>query len=62
VRPKGRSVAERIRERAYEIYRTRSASGGTGDAISDWVQAERELSGLAEQPSAVPGARFTPKA
>jgi len=32
---------ERIRARAYEIYEARG--GAAGDAISDWLQAEREL-------------------
>jgi len=32
---------EQIRSRAYEIYLARS--GAPGDALSDWVQAEREL-------------------
>jgi len=32
---------EQIRARAYEIYLRRN--GGSGDALSDWTQAEREL-------------------
>lgn len=48
----GRPIAEetiieitpdRIRLRAYEIYQSRN--GGPGDALADWVQAERELGG-----------------
>lgn len=48
----GRPIAEetiieitpdRIRLRAYEIYESRN--GGPGDALADWVQAERELGG-----------------
>jgi len=31
---------DRVRVRAYEIYEHRS---GQGDAVSDWLQAEREL-------------------
>ena len=33
---------ERIQARAYEIYLARN--GGNGDALSDWLQAEREIS------------------
>ena len=32
---------ERIRERAYQIWQARG--GAYGDAISDWLEAEREL-------------------
>jgi hypothetical protein len=32
---------EQIRERAYQLYLARGAA--SGDAISDWVQADREL-------------------
>lgn len=42
---------ERIQARAYEIYLARTAGGTPGDATSDWLQAERELSGAAPQPS-----------
>ncbi|QOJ15848.1 MAG: DUF2934 domain-containing protein [Planctomycetia bacterium] len=31
----------RIEERAYQVYLSRN--GGPGDAMSDWLQAEREL-------------------
>ena len=34
-------TAERIRQRAYEIYLARR--GGPGDACADWLQAEQEL-------------------
>ena len=34
---------EDIRFRAYEISQTRARSGLSGDAMSDWLQAEREL-------------------
>lgn len=37
--------AERIRARAYEIYQQRVKRGTPGDAVSDWVQAEREIRG-----------------
>jgi Protein of unknown function (DUF2934) len=36
--PPGR---EEIRRRAYEIFLARD--GATGDAVSDWLQAKREL-------------------
>lgn len=35
---------EDIARRAFEIYRARGA--GDGDALTDWVQAERELLGM----------------
>lgn len=38
---------ERIRARAYEIYLKRCNDGQGGDALSDWLQAERELNGNA---------------
>ena len=34
---------ERIQARAYEIFLARN--GGEGDALADWLQAERELNG-----------------
>jgi hypothetical protein len=37
----GQSAADRIRLRAYEIFKARN--GGPGDASADWAQAEREL-------------------
>jgi hypothetical protein len=37
-----RSRREEIERRAYEIYMSRSC--GQGDALADWLQAERELS------------------
>ena len=39
----GGSTAERIRERAHEIYERRTALGQPGDADGDWLQAEAEL-------------------
>lgn len=38
-------VQKRIEARAYELYRSRTQNGGTGDAVSDWLQAEREING-----------------
>src|SRR5690606_16442600 len=32
---------ERIQARAYEIYEARTREGSPGDAMSDWLQAER---------------------
>src|SRR5262245_13452996 len=32
-----------IRARAHEIYLSRVSIGAVGDALSDWLQAEREL-------------------
>lgn len=37
------ATPERIRTRAYEIFQERSGRGAAGDALSDWLQAEREL-------------------
>jgi len=37
------SVEDRVRNRAYEIYLSRE--GGPGDALGDWLQAEREIGG-----------------
>lgn len=34
---------DQIRARAFEIYRRRMERGLPGDAVSDWLQAEREL-------------------
>jgi Protein of unknown function (DUF2934) len=39
----GLAKAEAIRERAYQIFRERSATGHRGDAVMDWMQAEHEL-------------------
>jgi hypothetical protein len=36
---------EEIRILAYDLYERRQVDGGQGDAISDWVEAERRLSG-----------------
>lgn len=43
---------QHIEARAYEIYQSRRE--GTGDAMSDWLQAEQELHAIAM--------RFTPEA
>jgi len=40
---RGRSVEERIRARAYQIFETRAAGGSPGDPTSDWIQAETEV-------------------
>lgn len=34
---------DRVRILAYEIYETRNSSGMLGDAVSDWLEAERRL-------------------
>ena len=34
---------DRIRRRAFEIYQARK--GASGDAMADWLQAEREVKG-----------------
>jgi hypothetical protein len=37
----GESIEERIRQKAYEIYRARD--GGEGRELEDWLTAEREV-------------------
>lgn len=44
-----RPTDEQIRSRAYEKFRNRN--GEPGDAVTDWLQAEREL--VAERTAAV---------
>jgi hypothetical protein len=39
---------EEIRILAYDLYERRQADGGRGDATSDWIEAERLLSGTGE--------------
>ena len=39
----GAVTPERIQARAYEIFLARNS--GDGDALADWLQAERELTG-----------------
>ena len=39
--PTGEPWMDRVRRRAYEIFRERGSK--PGDAASDWLQAEREL-------------------
>lgn len=43
--PAKKVSAEDIRLRAEQIYRSRINNGGHGDALSDWLKAEKELSG-----------------
>ena len=38
-----RSLDERIRERAYQIYMSRLREGVPGDPVTDWLRAEQEL-------------------
>jgi hypothetical protein len=35
---------DHVQARAYEIFQNRHRKGGSGDQMSDWLQAERELS------------------
>lgn len=39
----GQPSAERVRQRALEIYERRRALGLPGDSVGDWLQAEEEL-------------------
>lgn len=41
--PEGAAHDEAIRNRAYELFLSRSAAGLPGDPLSDWVQAERAV-------------------
>ncbi len=47
----GRITHENIETRAYDIYRGRQRDGIPGDAQSDWLRAERELSSFVPDPS-----------
>jgi len=48
--PPPKVAPDRVRARAYELYLARNGNGRTGDAASDWLQAERELNGCAQGP------------
>jgi hypothetical protein len=37
-----------IRILAYDLFEQRQADGEQGDAVSDWIEAERRLSGIAD--------------
>lgn len=41
-KPSLESFQEEIRKRAEEIFKQRTAAGRPGDALSDWLQAEKE--------------------
>lgn len=41
VKSRSLDLQEAIRERAYELYKERG--DGNGDAVQDWVRAEREI-------------------
>jgi len=43
--PSRKVSADDIRLRAQQIYKARVSKGGHGDELSDWLQAEKELSG-----------------
>ena len=42
-KPEGNETVEHIRQRAYEISVKRN--GGSGDQLSDWLQAEHDVNG-----------------
>jgi rhodanese-related sulfurtransferase len=50
---------DQVRSRAYEIYEARRHCGGSGDALTDWISAERELkeSGNGEREATGVGAK-----
>lgn len=43
VSPGREDLSNRIRARAHELYIDRQANGVVGDALSDWLKAEREV-------------------
>ena len=45
----GPTIEERVRFQAYLLFEERQHAGITGDAVSDWLRAERELSAVAHQ-------------
>lgn len=47
----GEVARQRIEARAYEIFEARRGNGCTGDEVTDWLQAERELNGSSPHPS-----------
>jgi hypothetical protein len=55
--PSLRSLPERIRLRAFELFQKRQSSGTPGNAESDWLQAERELRAASDQAEAHATAR-----
>ncbi len=42
-KPAARTTEEQIRQRAYQIFLSRTREGVPGDPVSDWVRAEQEL-------------------
>ncbi|MGE0758232.1 MAG: hypothetical protein AB7O38_14480 [Pirellulaceae bacterium] len=44
-------TAELVRCRAFEIYQERCHNGVWGDALADWVAAERELTACGDEDS-----------
>lgn len=50
--PQAESLGDRVRARAYDIYKARVARGLPGDAASDWTQAEREVKSVTPVPPA----------
>jgi hypothetical protein len=51
-----------VRARAYEIYRARNGNEAEADAVSDWLQAEREVNGGAATPGTAPSIELEHKA
>jgi len=47
------TLADRIRARAFQSYEARTANGGAVDPVSDWLQAERELSPTSLEPKSL---------
>lgn len=52
--PPSEPTTEEIRMRAHQIWLKRSQTGAPGDAVSDWLQAERELRAMRREPSPTP--------
>jgi hypothetical protein len=49
--------ADQVRRRAFELFEQRRKNGGNGDAISDWLAAEREVNANAKLAEAKAQAR-----
>jgi hypothetical protein len=45
----GPTIEERVRFQAYLLFEERQHAGIAGDAVSDWLRAERELSAVSRQ-------------
>lgn len=51
---RAQTMPDRIRRRAYEIYKDRRSHGAPGDELSDWLQAERDLASAGADSKSAP--------